>query len=235
MRALNRSFCYFIRQIAADKMLVMVCAAPLLCGAFFRFGIPAMEPLFIKWFGFGLGSYYLLLDLFLSGLTPYMLCFVSAMVILTEADSHMSAYLCVTPIGKKGYLASRLFFPAVLSGLVSFCVLTAFRLSVDSALITAGLSLQSAVLGMLTAMLIISLASNKVEGMAISKLSGLILFGMVIPFVLKGSGKYVFGLLPSFWIAQWAITPGFGAILLFSGTSVLWFFVLWRRFSLKLT
>ena len=56
MRALNRSFCYFIRQIAADRMLVMVCAAPPLCGAFFRFGIPALEPLFVRWFGFGLES-----------------------------------------------------------------------------------------------------------------------------------------------------------------------------------
>lgn len=235
MRALNRSFCYFIRQIAADRMLVMVCAAPPLCGAFFRFGIPALEPLFVRWFGFGLESYYLLLDLLLSGITPYMLCFVSAMVILDETDSHMSAYLCVTPIGKNGYLVSRLAFPAAASGLVSFCVLAVFRLSVDSIFIMASLSLQSAVLGMLAAMLIVSLSSNKVEGMAISKLSGLILFGMVIPFVFKGGGKYVFGLMPSFWIARWAITPGFFAILLFSGTSVLWFFVLWRRFSLKLT
>ncbi len=235
MRALNRSFCYFIRQITADRMLVMVCAAPPLCGAFFRFGIPALEPSFVRWFGFGLEPYYLLLDLFLSGITPYMLCFVSAMVILTETDSHMSAYLCVTPIGKKGYLVSRLVFPAAVSGLISFCILAVFRLSVNSVFIMVSLSLQSAVLGMLAAMLIVSLSSNKVEGMAISKLSGLILFGMVIPFVLRGGEKYVFGLLPSFWIAQWAITPGICAILLFTATSVLWFFVLWRRFSLKLT
>ncbi|MFR2405497.1 MAG: hypothetical protein ACLS76_10135, partial [Eubacterium callanderi] len=110
----------------------MVCAAPPLCGAFFRFGIPVLEPLFVRWFGFGLESYYLLLDLLLSGITPYMLCFVSAMVILDETDSHMSAYLCVTPIGKNGYLVSRLAFPAAVSGLVSFCVLAVFRLSVDS-------------------------------------------------------------------------------------------------------
>ena len=76
MRALNRSFCYFIRQIAADRMLVMVCAAPPLCGAFFRFGIPALEPLFVRWFGVGLESYNLLLDLLLSGITPYKLCVV---------------------------------------------------------------------------------------------------------------------------------------------------------------
>ncbi|WP_195269187.1 hypothetical protein [Eubacterium sp. 1001713B170207_170306_E7] len=235
MRALSRSFSCFIRQIAADRMLILVCAAPLFCGIFFRFGLPAMEPLLIQWFGFGLKPYYLLMDLFLSSVTPYMLCFVSAMVILSEADSHMSTYLCVTPIGKKGYLASRLVFPAALSALASFFVLAVFRLAVDSVLLMAGMALQSAILGMLAAMLIVSLASNKVEGMAISKLSGLILFGMVVPFVLKGNEKYFFSLLPSFWIAQWAVAPDIYPFLLFIVTSVLCFWALWRRFALKLT
>lgn len=101
-------------------------------------------------------------------------------------------------------------------------------------LIMAGLSLQSAVLGMLAAMLIVSLSSNKVEGMAISKLSGLILFGMVVPFVLKGSVRYLFGILPSFWAAQWVMAPNVITFLLFTGTSVLWFLALWRHFLLKL-
>ena len=234
MNALNRSFYYFIRQIASDKMLVVVCTAPLLCGLFFHFGIPALEPLFLQWFGTGFAPYYLLLDLFLSAITPYMLCFVSAMIILTEADSHLSAYLCVTPLGKRGYLVSRLVFPAVISGMVSFCVLAVFRLVLNSVLIMAGLSLQSVVLGMLAAMLIVSLSSNKVEGMAISKLSGLILFGMVVPFVLKGSVQYLFGILPSFWAAQWVMAPNVITFLLFTGTSILWFLALWRHFLLKL-
>jgi fluoroquinolone transport system permease protein len=96
-------------------MLYAVCIAPLLAAFLFRFGIPYIETLLCNYFGKPaiISDYYLLFDLFLAVMTPYMFCFVSSMVILTEYDENMASYMAVTPVGKGGYIISRLLFPAV--------------------------------------------------------------------------------------------------------------------------
>jgi fluoroquinolone transport system permease protein len=103
----------FLRQISKDSMLYAVLAAPLLAGCAFRFGVPAAESALCGYFGEAsiLSGYYLLFDLFLAVMTPYIICFVSSLVMLAEYDENMSAYLAVTPVGKRGYILSRLVFP----------------------------------------------------------------------------------------------------------------------------
>ena len=58
-----------------------------------------------------LSGYYLLFDLFLAIFAPYFLTFISAMVMLSEIDEHVAAYLAVTPVRRKGYVTSRLYLP----------------------------------------------------------------------------------------------------------------------------
>jgi len=76
MTPLFRSFALFIRQIARDSMLYAVCIAPLLCALFFRYAVPSIEALLCSYFSQTsiLAEYYLLFDLFLIVLTPYMFC-----------------------------------------------------------------------------------------------------------------------------------------------------------------
>ena len=61
------SFRQLIHQIAKDAMLFLACIAPLLCGLFFRFGIPFAENLLAEHFNkVILLPYYLMFDLFLA-------------------------------------------------------------------------------------------------------------------------------------------------------------------------
>ena len=49
-------------------------------------------------------------------LAPAMFCFAAAMVVLEERDEGAwLPYLCITPLGRNGYLISRLGVPAVLA------------------------------------------------------------------------------------------------------------------------
>ena len=225
----------FIRQIYADSMLAVACAAPLLAGTAFHFGIPRLEKVLEKFTGmpFLIRPYYLLADLFLCILTPFMFCFASSMVILEERDEGVGPYMMVTPVGKKGYILSRLVIPALLSSCASAVVLLAFGLSGLSYGTLFALSLFMPLVSVIMSVLITSISSNRVEGMAMAKLSGLILAGLAVPFFVQGPYKYLAGILPTFWIAEYARLPSILPALAFLASSALWLAVLYPLFRKK--
>jgi fluoroquinolone transport system permease protein len=105
----------FVKQLFRDSMLAAVCAGAVLSAFLIRYGVPAAEDVLGRLFqreGI-LTGYYLLFDLFLALLTPYLLCFASAMMMLTEYDE-ICPTTCGDPRGKQGYLVSRLLFPSAL-------------------------------------------------------------------------------------------------------------------------
>jgi fluoroquinolone transport system permease protein len=226
----------FVRQIFDDNMLWAVCLAPFLAGGLFRFGIPYAEKLLCDYFHQQsiLSGYYLLFDLFLSLITPYMLCFASTMVMLTEADTGMSSYLAVTPVGRKGYIISRLIFPAALSFLVSIPIMLFFTLTVWPVWRLLVTSLFMCALSIAVSLLIFSLARNKVEGMAMAKMSGLFMLGLPAPFFLKSDVQYLLSPLPSFWMTKLTLDVNLFFLLPALITLLLWTWLLYRKFSLKL-
>ena len=131
MKPYIRSLEIFIKQIWRDSMLIMICATPLLEAALFGYGIPAIENLLCTIFNRAtvLAEYYLLFDLVLAIITPYIFTFISAMVMLTEMDENLAAYMAVTPIQKKGYILSRLVFPTAFAWIVSMLLIRFFSLS----------------------------------------------------------------------------------------------------------
>ena len=63
-------------------------------------------------------------------------------------------------------------------------------------------TLLSSLLSIPVAMLIVTLSQNRVEGMAIGKIAGLVLFGLPAPFFIEGNFQYLLSWLPSFWTAK---------------------------------
>ena len=217
-------------------MLIVICGVPVLIALLFGFGVPELEAFLCQTLEKEtfLSDYYLLFDLFMAMMTPFMLTFVSSMVILTELDENMAAYLAVTPITKKGYIISRLVFPAALSGLISVVLLGFFSLShwsFGSILLAA---LLSSLLSIPVAMVIVTFSHNRVEGMAIAKLSGLILLGLPAPFFLKGGFQFLFSWLPSFWMSKLFLGHSIWSIFFAIGVSMIWIWMLYRRFERKM-
>lgn len=209
MRAIRLSFFQMLAAMRRDMMLSVSCLVPVLAGLFFRFGVPFLETVLTGYFQVPavISPYYRLVDVLFVMLSPTMFCFVSAMVALEEADEKTATYLFITPLGKTGYFVSRFGVPAVTAFWVTILLLPAFKLTEFSPaailLFAAGGTLQ----GMIVALLILTFSSNKLEGMAVAKLSTLTIFGAVVPFFIKNSMllnnmQYVFFLLPSFWIGK---------------------------------
>ena len=235
MRPLLRSFHMFILQIAGDSMLYVVCAAPLLAALFFRFGIPYIELLLCAYFGKAaiLSAYYLLFDLSLCTVTPFLFCFASSMVILTEYDENMMGYLAVTPVGRKGYLVSRFLFPSILSFFASVILLSLFSLTVWSFFNLVIACLLTSILSIAVSLLVVSFSHNRVEGMAVAKMSGIMMMGLVVPFFLTSGIQFIFSVLPSFWIAKLFIEENFLYSVPALLTALLWIFLFYRRFARK--
>ena len=206
MKVMFLSFKMLLRQVARDGMLLAACIGPLLAACFFRFLIPALEQFLCAYFHMPqiIAPYYLLIDLFLSMITPYMFCFASAMVLLTEFDEHIAGYLAVTPIGKAGYLLSRLILPAAMAFMASLALVTGFSLTPWRLLYAAAVCFLSTLICLNIALMLFAFSGNRVEGMAIAKAAGLILLGLPVPFVFSESIQFFFAPLPSFWLAKFA-------------------------------
>lgn len=83
-------------------------------------------------------------------------------------------------------------------------------------------------------MIILAYAGNKVEGMALAKVSALVMVGLIIPFVITDSTQYVFSFLPSFWIAKFLISNNYWFILPTTFLSGGLIYILYNRYSTKI-
>lgn len=236
MRAVRLSFMQMLACMRRDKMLFAACFAPVFIGILFRFAIPYLEAAIVKWLHISafMCHYYVLIDILFSMISPAMFCFVSAMACLEEADEKTALYLFITPLGKMGYLFARLGIPAVAAFFVTvlllpFCKLTALSL-IDILLFAAVGTLQ----GLIVALLILTFSTNKLEGMAIAKLSALTISGVAIPFFIKSNLQYMLFLLPSFWVGKAVCEDrlfyGFPAF----GLAVVWVWFLLKRYWRKI-
>lgn len=236
IKVLMKAFLQYLEQIFKDAMLILLFIAPVLIGLFFRYGIPLFQRVLTDKFGLAdiLPPYYLLFDLFLAIMTPLLYCFASAYVILGEIDDGISKYLAVTPLGKKGYLISRLGISTCISFVVTIVVLSLVALSELSLLHIIMISFLSAILGFIEALLVVTISSNKVEGMAVSKLSGLFMIGLPVPFFITGGIQYLLFFLPSFWISKFAMDKNPVAFLCCIITSAGWIAVLMKKFKRKI-
>lgn len=204
MRAIRRSFLQMIKMIKHDLMLFASCIAPILAGIAIKFVVPMIEKMLMEWTGrdMVLYPYYGLFDLFFAALTPVMFCFIAAMVILEERDDHIAGYLYITGLGKNGYLASRFLLPSLLAFVVDMVLIFLFSLTSLSVGMIIFLAVTGTFQGGVVALMIVTLSSNKLEGMAITKMSSLVVFGAFIPYFISGPQGYLFLFLPSFWMGK---------------------------------
>ena len=131
MKKVWAAFRQLTAAIWSDAMLATCLFAPILIGLVLRFGVPALEGALAASTGspHALMPFYALFDLFLSLMTPLMLVFSGIMVILEELDDGTARYLMITPLGKSGYLLSRLGMFGILSIGYNIAISAIFTLS----------------------------------------------------------------------------------------------------------
>lgn len=236
MKTIFYMFKIMVKQISRDFMMVMLIVAPFLCGAFFKFGIPLLEKTVLLKIGYGqiLVPYYELFSWLMAMICGMLFAFAGGLVILGELDDSIAKYVCVTPAGISGYLSSRILIPGVLSGIGALVVVPVFSLCSVGLIILIVMMISTVLSGIITALLVVAISSNKVEGMAVGKLSGLFGVFYFVPMLIKGNIKYAFSIFPMFHIGEWSLNGGVDKLIIAGILFAVWIFVLYRLFVKKL-
>ena len=230
MKRVLSSTMQIFKQIKSDPMMFAACFTPFVMGALIKFGIPFLERIT----DFSLQEYYPIFDLLFSIMAPVLLCFAFAMITLEEIDDKVSRYFSITPLGKAGYLFTRLGVPSIISAVIAFIVLLLFSLEKLSIGMTICLALLGSVQAIIVSLMIITLSSNKLEGMAVTKLAALTLLGIPAPFFIDSYYQFLVGFLPSFWVAKALQNE---EVLYFSiglVVALVWYYFLTKRLFRKL-
>ncbi len=215
MKPVYISFRCFIKEIFKDAMLAAMTFLPLFLGVLFKFGVPFIESIIASRTGKTdfLAPYYIIFDLTIIFSTPVMFGYTGLMVILEERDTGITRYLSVTPLGIKGYINSRLVFLSAIASIYAFFVELFLRISSISFVLLLLGCVFSFLTGIWLICLIVSLASNKVEGLAFSKFSGFLILGPFASFFIKDDLKYLAGFLPTFWFTEYCLNIGIYAVI----------------------
>ncbi len=165
---------------------------------------------------------------------PLLTGFYSAFIVLEELDNKVEAYFYITPLGKGGYLFTRIIiqsFYALILNLLFFIVIdTSFYTRIELLYIILGMALEEVII----CLIILNFASNRVEGMAVGKISGLYLAIMFMPFILQENMAKAFVFFPSFWLGMMSIKKDFITFAICCCVSTVWILVLYKRFIKKL-
>lgn len=164
-----------------------------------------------------------------------MFCFVAAMVILEERDDHICHYLFVTGLGRMGYLLSRICIPALCAFTVTLILLPFFKLTALSAGAIFFLAVTGTLQGIIIALLVVTLSTNKLEGMAVTKLSTLLILGALILYFIQEKVQYILSILPSFWVGKAILEQNLRYMLLSVFMAAIWIFLLLKKFKVKIS
>ena len=236
MRAINKMFIYMVKQITREMMMIMLVIAPVLVGMFFRIGIPLLENNVLIHYGLEkiIAPYYEIFSWLLAMVTGMLFAFVGGLVVLGEIDENVAKYIIVTPVGMSGYLSSRIIIPAFISGAVTLICVPAFSLVHIAPAKLIVMVISTMLSGIVTAMLVVAISSNKVEGMAVGKLSGLFGATFFVPVAVTGRIKYAFCLFPMFWIEEWSLSGGWEKLVIALIEFIIWIYILFGRFQKKM-
>ena len=235
MKTVFAAFRQFLRAIWGDAMLAACLVAPILMAVLFRWGVPKLEIWLTGLVGAErvLSPYYAVFDLFLSLMTPLMLCFAGVMVVLEELDDGTAKYLMVTPLGKKGYLFSRVGVLTVASIVYEMVLTALFTLSDMPLWQNALAAVANALVSVSVAMMVVGFAKNKVEGMALVKLSGFFILGFIAAYFVARPMGYLAGVLPGYWLGLMALDGSPWWALPAMLVAGVWIALLYRRFAAR--
>jgi fluoroquinolone transport system permease protein len=189
-----------VKNISRDVMLLVLLPVPLFLALLLRFGFQPLREVLIPWFD--LGNYRKLILMFVLNMAPLLIGMVSGLLLVDEADDHVIPALAVTPPGRQGFLFYRLSSPYLWTVLILQPVPWLSGLSVSwSWALTIPLILINSLAAPMEAMIIAVFSHNKIEAMAVAKMTGILFMAPFIAWFAPGGWKFFGSILPGFWVA----------------------------------
>ncbi|MHA6481614.1 hypothetical protein ACX1C1_06890 [Paenibacillus sp. strain BS8-2] len=202
VRGLLASDC---RQMLKDPMLMACIIGPILLIAMARFGLPALLDWIEYEYEITLYAYTSLAAIFLLTIIPVLIGSLAGLLMLDERDEKLIAYFEVTPLTRDGYFRFRIWMPSLL-GLITIGLFIGLSGIAEARLISIYAVVLLVLEAPLIAMFLAAFASNKVEGLALSKAAGLLFTGPIIAYFAPKPWSYLGVWIPTYWPAQSYLT-----------------------------
>ncbi len=191
-----------LRQVLRDGMLLILLPAPFLMGAVLRVLVPLADQMLNERMGFSISPWFSVSDAMVLTMTPVMTAMISAFLILEERDEGIGTYYNITPASGYSYLTARIGLPMIWGWTSSILVISLFSINQYGWFEIVVATVIGTLQGVIMSMFLVAFAANKVEGLALAKLSNIFVMGFVIPWLIPWPFKYLFGVLPGFWIGE---------------------------------
>jgi len=215
------SFKADIKFIARDPMLLMASLAPFFLVMLLRLVFPLLSEFVYQKFDFQIYRYYTISAITMVSLIPMLFGMVYAFILLDESDAHILQVISVTPAGRNNFLFMRMIVPSFLS--LFFILLTIIftnPVPYEGWLRTFFISILLSSQVPFVFLFIGSLARNKVEGLALSKLYGIFLVTVPLGLLLHQPWNYLNFFSPLYWISWAWVSQEPVEGLLYGGISV---------------
>lgn len=187
------------RGVWRDPLLRWLVVMPLGVVPLMRYGVPFVAARLEDRLAFDLVPFYPLVASSLLLFMPAMVGMVVAFLLLDERDDGTLTALEVTPIGLGTYLLYRIAAPMLVSVALTMAIVPLVGLVRVGPLTLAAATLLAAPFAPLYALFLASYARSKVEGFALAKAAGVIVWPPVFAYFVAPPWQALFGLLPTFW------------------------------------
>lgn len=189
-----------LANLARDPMLLAAGVAPLLVAVLVMFGF---DPLAAAVAGFVELDRPLVVGAALL-LAPLLMGFVVGFLLVEEHEERILDAVAVTPLGNSGFLRHRLALPAVVG--TGAALLVGGLVGELSAVALAAVAVLAGATATLVTMTMAVIARDRVQALAVSKLTGFLVVAAVAFQSVEGWWRVPLGVLPATWLVETAVS-----------------------------
>jgi fluoroquinolone transport system permease protein len=187
-----------IRNVNRDSLLRLILVCPWIMALLLRWVLPFMAEGFVERFDFRV--YYGLLTSFFSiMLMPQLFGYIAGFMLLDERDDGTLQALRVTPLSMERYLVYKMAVPVLMGVVAVYIFVPVVGLITVPYAPLLPIALVAALTGPIFALLLASLAANKVQGLAVMKGLSLVLIAPMVAYFVPTPWQWLFALAPTFW------------------------------------
>lgn len=183
-----------LKNIFRDSVMAAMFFVPLIILAIIRLGVPALAE-YVP----GVNEYARYIVALFASLVGLFPAFLMAFVMMDEKDGYVNQVIRVIPFNISGLMLVRVLFMLTISITNCMVILMCNGLTILPVLKALTLAVDFALFAPLATLAIVTLASNKIEAMALLKGVSFVLIIGAIQFLVAGPWKYLLGIVPVFW------------------------------------
>ena len=188
------------RNISRDSSLKWMLFLPVFSGLLLRFIMPPITAAVERQWAFDLTEYYpFIMSFMVVLLTPLAFGVLIGFLLLDERDDDTLTALRVTPLTLATYILYRVSIPMLLTWIMAYVTAWTAGIHVLGFAELTLVGIVAAPIAPWFALLMASLANNKVQGFAVMKGAGMVLELPALAFFISWPLALLFGLIPAYW------------------------------------